>query len=105
MSDLDRHLLLCDPLPEEAARTSGWRHAIRKISRIILEHHHPSPWVVADILAKISVQGRLGSNPFSTSATAILSRTLPDSSGCNALFRFRLRDECGHSCSGKPSIA
>ena len=86
MSDLDRHLLLCDPLPGEAARTSGWRRAIRGIARIIVEHQHPSPWDVAEILAKISVQGRLGSDPFSTSATGVLSRALPDSSGCNALF-------------------
>ena len=86
MSELDRHLLLCDPLPEEAARTSGWRHAIRGIARIILENQNPSPWDVAETLAKISVQGRLGPDPFSTSATGVVLRALPDSSGCNALF-------------------
>ena len=86
MSDFDQHLLLCDPLPEGVASTSGWGQAIRGIVRIILEHQHPSPWAVAETLAQISVQGRLGSDPFSSSAARVLSRALSDSSGRNALF-------------------
>ena len=86
MSNLDRHLLLCDLVPGEDARAADWKRAIGGVKRIILEHQHPSPWEVADILAKISVHGRLGSDPFSASATGVLSRALPDSSGCNALF-------------------
>ena len=86
MSDFDQHLLLCDPLPEEADSTSGWSQAIQGIVRIILEHQHPSPWEVAEMLAKISVQGCLGLDRFSSSAAGVLSRALPDSSGCNALF-------------------
>ena len=86
MSNFDRHLLLCDPLPEGASTTSGWRRAIRGVERIILEHQHSSPWEVAEILAQIPVQGRLGSDEFGTSAAGVVSRALPDSSGCNSLF-------------------
>ena len=86
MSDLDRYLLLCDPLPEGDAKTSGWKRAIRGVARIILENQHPSPWKVAEVLAQIPVQGRLGSDPFSASAARVVSRALPNSSGCNALF-------------------
>ena len=71
---------------DKDAVTSAWKRAINGMKRIILEHQHPAPWKVADILAKISVQGRLGSDPFSASATGVLSRALPDSSGCNGLF-------------------
>ena len=86
MSNFDRHLLLCDPLPDGPNNTSGWGQAIRGIVRIILEHQHPSPWEVAEMLANISVQGRLGSDRLSSSATGVVSRAVPDSSGCNALF-------------------
>ena len=86
MSDFDRHLLLCNLLPKEDVRTSDWKRAIDGIKRIIVEHQYPSPWEVADTLAKISVRGRLGSDSFSASASGVLSRALSDSSGCNTLF-------------------
>ena len=52
MSNFDRHLLLCDPVPEGASTTSGWRDAIRGVERIILDKQHLSPWEVGEILAK-----------------------------------------------------
>ena len=85
MSNFDRHLLLCDPLPEGASTASGWRSAIRGIERIILENQQLSPWEVAEILAQISVQGHLGPDPFGTSAARAVSKALPDSSGCDSL--------------------
>ena len=85
MSNFDRHLLLCDPLPEGASTTSGWRRAIRGVERIILENQYLSPWEVAEILAQIPVQGRLGSDPFGTGAARAVLKALPDSSGCNSL--------------------
>lgn len=56
MSNFDRHLLLCDPLPEDAGTTSGWRDAIRGVGRIILDNQHLSPWEVGEILAQVPVQ-------------------------------------------------
>ena len=85
MSNFDRHLLLCDPLPEGESTISGWTHAIRGVERIILERQQPSPWEVAEILAQIPVLGRLGSDPFGTSAAGVVSKALPDSSGCDSL--------------------
>lgn len=85
MSNFDRHLLLCDPLPEGESTISGWTHAIRGVERIILERQQPSPIEVAEVLAQIPVLGRLGSNPFSSSAAAVVSKALPDSSGCDSL--------------------
>ena len=86
MSTLDQHLLLCDPLPEWEVKTSGWKRAIRGIARIILESQHPSPVEAAEILAQIAVQGRLGSDPFSSNAARAVAKALPDSPGCNGLF-------------------
>ena len=86
MSNFDRHLLLCNPLPEGAGMISDWMHAIRGVERIILDNQHLSPWEVAEILAQIPVRGRLGSDPFGTSAARVISRVLPDSPGCNSLF-------------------
>lgn len=86
MSSFDRYLLLCDPLPEGASTTSNWRRAIRGVERTILENQHLSPWEVAEILAQIPVHGRLGSDPFGTSAAKVVSKALPDSPGCNSLF-------------------
>ena len=40
---------------------------------------------MAEALARIPVQGRLGSDPFSASAAGIVSRAVPDSSVSNAL--------------------
>ena len=85
MSNFDRHLLLCNPLPEGESAISGWRHAIRGVERIILERQQPSPWELAEILAQIPVLCRLGSDPFSISAAGVVSKALPDSSGCDAL--------------------
>lgn len=85
MSNFDRHLLLCDPLPDEESTISGWTHAIRGVERIILERQQPSPFEVAEVLAQIPVLGRLGSSPFSSSAAAFVSKALPDPSGCDSL--------------------
>ena len=85
MSNFDRHLLLCDPLPEGESTMSGWTQAIRGVERIILERQQPSPFEVAEVLAQVPVLGRLGSNPFSSSAAAFVSKALPDSSGWDSL--------------------
>ena len=85
MSNFDRHLLLCDPLPEGDSTISGWAHAIRGVEQIILERQQPSPWEVAEHLAQIPVLGRLGSDPFCTSAARAVSKALPNPSGCDSL--------------------
>ena len=86
MSDLDRYLLLCDPQPEGAASTEGWRKAVQAVARIIIDPEQSSPWEMAEILARITVEGRLGSDRFGTKAAAVVARALPDSSGRNDLF-------------------
>ena len=102
MSDLDRYLLLCDPVPEEAARIKGWRQAVQGVARIILDPQQSSPWEMAEILARITVerrpwigsvrhQGRYGRSEGYTG----LVWTQPS-------VRLRLRDVCGNSCLGKP---
>lgn len=85
MSSFDRHLLLCDPLPEGASTSSGWTHAIRGVERIILERQQPSPWELAETLAQVPILGRLGSDPFGTTAAAVVRRALPDLSGYDSL--------------------
>lgn len=85
MSNLDRHLLLCDPMPEGGSTISQWTRAIRGVERIILERQEPSPWEVAEHLAQIPVLGRLGSDPFCTSAARAVSNSLPDSPRCDSL--------------------
>ena len=81
MSNLDRHVLLCDPIPEAAAGTKGWRQAVQGVGRIILDPRQSSPWEMAEILARITVEGRLGSGQFGTKAGAVVARALPDSLG------------------------
>ena len=86
MSDLDRYLLLCDPVPEEAARIKGWRQAVQGVARIILDPQQSSPWEMAEILARITVERRLGSDRFGTKAATVVAKAIPDSSGRNHLF-------------------
>ncbi len=86
MRDLDRYLLVCDPLPEGAVSAPDRRRAIQGITRIILERQHPPPWETAETLAQITVQGRLGSDRFSTRAAEVIAKALPDWSERNTLF-------------------
>ena len=86
MSDLHRYLLLCDPVPEEAARIKGWRQAVQGVARIILDPQQSSPWEMAEILARITVERRLGSDRFGTKAATVVAKAIPDSSGRNHLF-------------------
>lgn len=86
MSRIDRHLLLCDPLPEPGAEPTGWTRAVQGVTRIIRESRELSPWEIAEALARISVQARLGSDRFSSRATAAIARALPGSAGRESLF-------------------
>ena len=86
MSNLDRYLLVCDPLPQGADTIRGWRQAVQGVAQIILDAPQSSPWEMAEFLARITVDGRLGSDGFGTRAAAVVARALPDSSGRNHLF-------------------
>ena len=85
MSDLDRFLLLCDLLPEASANGTAWRRAVQSVARILVDHQYPPPWRVAEALARIPVQRSLGSDRFSTSAAAGVSRAFANSLVSNAL--------------------
>ena len=86
MSDLYRHLLLCDPIPDSVAGTKGWKQAVQGVARIILDPQNSTPWEMAEILARITVEGRLGSDHFGAKAGLVIAKTLPDSSGRHGLF-------------------
>ena len=86
MSAVDRFLLLCDPLPDAGAGNTAWKRAVQGIARTLVEHQVPSPWRVAEELARVPVEARLGSGPVSASAGGIVSRAVPDPSVSNALF-------------------
>ena len=111
MSNLDRYLLLCDPLPEGESTISGWTHAIQGVERLILERQQLSPWEVAEILAQIPVLGRLGSDVFGTSAAGVVSKALPDSSGCHSLvgcvcvMSAAIRVVANHKLSADPKVS
>ena len=86
MSDSDQYLLLCDPLPEGTASTQNWRRAVQGVAGLINDPRQSSPWEMAEILTRITVERRLASDQFATKATAIMARAFPTSSGRNDLF-------------------
>ena len=94
MSNLDRYLLVCDPLPQGADTIRGWRQAVQGVAQIILDAPQSSPWEMAEVLARITVDGRLGSDGFGTRAAAVVAglyQTRPDATICSAAFARCLR--------------
>lgn len=85
MSDVDRHLLVCDPLPHGSSKISGWKKAIHGVQRIILEKEQPSHWELAEIIANIPVNCCLGSDSFSVNSVKVVSKVLPDFSEYDGL--------------------
>ena len=86
MSDLDRYLLLCDPQWEGDTSTGRWKKAVQEIAGSIVHTELSSPWQISETVARISVEGGLRSDEFSTRAAAVAARALTDSSGRNDLF-------------------
>lgn len=87
MSEIDRHLSLCDPLLERDIGATGWRRAVRGVARIIRDAQELSPWEIAESLAQVFVDARLGPDRFGSRAAAAIARALPDSSDRDSLFR------------------
>ena len=85
MNDLDRYLLLCDPLPENTARTREWRKAVHSVARIILDVQNITPWKMAEILARIPIERSLDADWFGPKAASAVARALQDSSGSKGL--------------------
>ena len=77
MNDLDRYLLLCNPLPERGTTATDLRRAVQGVVRTISDTQRLSPWEIAESLAQISVRGRLGSDLFSTRVSAAITKALP----------------------------
>ena len=86
MSNIDRYLSVCDPLPVVSDRIKGWRKVVQGVARIILDSSKSSSWEMAECLASIIEAGRLGSDEFSTRVVEFVARTLPDSTERNHLF-------------------
>lgn len=87
MSNVDRHLLLCSPLPELGTGADDWTRAIRALERFLRDTQQWSPWEIAEALAQTCVQSRLGSDRFSSRASAAITKAVPDASECKSLFR------------------
>ena len=85
MSDLDRYLMLCDPLPASAARAREWRKAVQSVASSILQSQDITSWGMAEMLARIPIEKRLDPDGIGLKARRIIARALPDSADNNDL--------------------
>ena len=76
MSDLDKHLLVCRPVPPTDSEIESWRKMSRGVANVILKGNG-SPWLIGDALARIASRGRLGSDEFGGRAARVVATTGP----------------------------
>ena len=86
MSNFDRHLLLCDPLPDgETARFRGGRMPFEGLSGLFSKGSNRRLLRWQRFWPRSPSSVASGRSPFSSSAAAVVSKALPDSSGCDSL--------------------
>ena len=74
MSDLDKYLLVCSPVPPTDSELESWRKMSRGVANVILKGNG-SPWLIGDALARIAAGGRLGSDEFGRRAAGVVATT------------------------------
>ena len=77
MSDLDRHLLVCSPVPPGDGELNGWRKAVRGLAALIRDGEGPH-WQMGEALAQVAAAGRLGSDAFGARAAGIVAGVGPE---------------------------
>ena len=81
MKNLDHHLLICDPVPQEGGGIQNWPKLIREIANVILdENRECSPWKIAHDLTQVIEEQGLMSDPFGARVKTVLEENAPQMS-------------------------
>ena len=86
MSDFDRHLLVCDPLPVAAGAIENWGGTVQSLAHVILDDRHRSAWEMGSVLIQIMLDGRLGTEGFFAQVAALVASARGNAWGVNDLF-------------------
>ena len=76
MSGPDKHLLVCSPVPPGDSELKSWGQAIRDVADMI-RSGNDSPWQMGDMLARVALAGRLGSDTLGTHVAGVVATTGP----------------------------
>ena len=86
MIELDRHLLVCEPVPPKGEELIAWRRVAVSIGNLIINLDQKyTPWEMCDVLLQMMDSRRLGSGVFGERVARVLQDANPEWSGRDGL--------------------